>query len=287
MKKQSLGRGLGAILGEIEETYTKEISNQVNNFSKINLDDIKPNPFQPRKKFDKNSLQELSKSIQEHGQIQPILIAKDQEHFVIIAGERRYRAIKLLNQKTINAIIVDYDIQKLQELSIIENIQREDLNPIELALSYKQLIDTHKLTQDELSERLNKSRTLITNTLRLLKLSDYVKQMVIDAKISAGHAKIIVSLDDKEQKIITDTIIGQNLSVRATEELVLKMKNYKSVDKQKQKEIDNFKIEKTLAKEFLKRFKKFGINAKVSSNKITIDINSISDTQTILDLLKS
>ena len=230
----ALGRGLGDILSEVEEAYEKDLS-ELDSFDleaqgarveEIDISTITPNPFQPRKHFDKNALEELSHSIIEHGLLQPIVVIEKEEGYLLIAGERRLRAHKLANIDTIKAIIADAGIDdvKLRELALLENIQRENLNAIELANSYAELIDVHKITHDELSSVVHKSRSQITNTMRLLTLSTYVQEQLIKNKISQGHAKILVGLDDSKQKVIINSIIGQKLSVRDTEKLI---KNYK------------------------------------------------------------
>ena len=192
-----LGRGLGDILGEIDEAYEKEIINSSkDNIYEIDIENIKLNPYQPRKEFDENSLKELANSIKQHGLLQPIIVKKEQDDFVLLAGERRVRASKIAKLDTIKAIITDVDIEKFRELAIIENIQREDLNPIDFAISLEALLKEYNLTHEELSNRLNKSRTQITNTLRLLNLSDYVKDKLIKKDISVGHAKLLINLDN-------------------------------------------------------------------------------------------
>jgi len=230
----ALGRGLGAILSEVEEAYEKDLST-IDNFEleaqgarveEIHVEAVSPNPFQPRKHFDEVSLRELSESIAEHGLLQPIVVIEKEEGYLLIAGERRLRAHKLAKIDTIKAIIADADIDdiKLRELALLENIQRENLNAIELANSYAELIEEHKITHDELSSIVHKSRTQITNTMRLLSLSLYAQEQLVKRKISQGHAKVLIGLDDKRQKILIDSIIGQKLSVRDTENMV---KNYK------------------------------------------------------------
>ncbi|MCD6212090.1 MAG: ParB/RepB/Spo0J family partition protein [Sulfurovum sp.] len=233
----ALGRGLGDILSEVEEAYEKDLSG-INSFEleqagerveEIRVDAITANPFQPRKHFDEKSLQELSDSVKEHGLLQPIIVIEKEDGYLLIAGERRLRAHKLAKLTTIKAIIADVDIDeiKLRELSLLENIQREDLNSIELANSYAELIEVHKITHDELSGIVHKSRSQITNTMRLLNLSSYAQKKIVYGKISQGHAKILVGLDEKKQKIVIDSIIGQKLSVRDAEKMV---KRYKDVD---------------------------------------------------------
>ncbi len=231
----ALGRGLGEILSEVEEAYEKDLS-ELDNFeleaqgariAEISVEAISPNPFQPRKHFKEEALKELSHSIQEHGLLQPIVVIEKEEGYLLIAGERRLRAHKLAKLETIKAIIADASIDdiKLRELALLENIQRENLNAIELANSYAELIEVHKITHDELSSIVHKSRSQITNTMRLLLLSKYAQDTLIAGKISQGHAKVLVGIDDKKQKIVIDSIIGQKLSVRETEQII---KGYKS-----------------------------------------------------------
>jgi len=231
----ALGRGLEDILLEVEEAYERDLSSvdsfdleaQGVHIESIAVKDISPNPFQPRKHFDEKALQELSGSIAKHGLLQPIVVIEKENGYLLVAGERRLRAHELANITSIKAIIADVDIDevRLRELSLIENIQREDLNAIELANSYAELIDVHKITHDELSLIVYKSRSQITNTMRLLTLSSYVQKHLIDGDISQGHAKVLVGIDEKKQKRIIDSIIGQKLSVRDAEKIA---KSYKS-----------------------------------------------------------
>ena len=228
VKKSALGRGLGAILDDVENAYAKELeSGKKDLVLEIEIDKIKPNPYQPRKKFDENALKELSESIARHGLIQPIIVVAKNDEYMLIAGERRFRATKLLGEKYIKAIVADFGSQNLRELALIENIQRENLNPIELANSYKELIDEYKITQEELAGIIKKSRVQITNTLRLLSLTSEVQNAISEDKISQGHAKVIVGLDEKDQILVLNTITGQKLSVRETENLVKKIKDKK------------------------------------------------------------
>jgi len=230
----ALGRGLGDILFEVEEAYEKDLS-EVGGFKleaqgarveDLLVEEISPNPYQPRKHFDKEALKELSASIKEHGLLQPIVVIEKEDGFLLIAGERRLRAHKLANLTQIKAIIADVEIDeiRLRELALIENIQREDLNAIELAHSYAELIEVHKITHDKLSTVLHKSRSQITNTMRLLSLGRYAQNAVVMSKISQGHAKVLVGLEEEKQKVIIESIIGQKLSVREVEKIV---KSYK------------------------------------------------------------
>jgi len=230
----ALGRGLGAILSEVEEAYEKDLSDidsfeleaQGARVEELSVESITANPFQPRKHFDEQALQELSQSITEHGLLQPIVVIEKEDGYLLIAGERRLRAHKLANLTIIKAIIADADIDdiKLRELALLENIQRENLNAIELANSYAELIEVHEITHDELSAIVHKSRSQITNTMRLLSLGKYAQESVVSGKISQGHAKVLVGLDEKKQKVMVDSVSGQKLSVRETENMV---KNHK------------------------------------------------------------
>jgi len=235
-KKSGLGRGLGAILDDISSTYENQYNEAVSNgnapdsVAEIEIDLIEPNPYQPRKHFDKDKLQELSDSILKHGLLQPIVVILHENRYILIAGERRLRASKLANLDSIKAIVADIELDeiRLRELALIENIQRENLNAIELANSYKELIEVHNITHDDLSNIVNKSRSQITNTLRLLNLDTYAQQAIIENKLSQGHAKILVSLPKEKQKILVDTIVGQKLSVREVEAMVKKIKDNKT-----------------------------------------------------------
>ena len=196
-KKGGLGRGLNSILLDVENSFSKELENSV---LEIEISQISPNSFQPRKIFDENALKELSESIKAHGLLQPIIVTQKEDGYMLIAGERRLRATKLLGQSKIRAIVADFADKNLRELALIENIQREDLNPIELANSYKELINEYKITQEELGNIVKKSRPVITNTMRLLNLSDFTQQALIDGKISVGHAKVMLGFDKKDEK---------------------------------------------------------------------------------------
>ena len=190
----------------------------------VKISSVEPNVNQPRKQFDEDALLELSESIKQYGVLQPLLVSDKKDYYEIIAGERRWRAAKLAGLKEIPVIVKEFSEQELVEISLIENIQREDLNPIEEAMAYKRLIDEFHLKQDEIAERVGKSRTAVTNAMRLLKLSEKVQQMLIDEMITAGHARAILSIADKEkQESIAMKIFDEKLSVRETEALVKRM----------------------------------------------------------------
>ncbi len=278
--KKRLGRGLSAILEDVELAYKQEIDENEEKIKEIPLDLISPNPYQPRKYFDEKSLSELSESIKKYGLLQPIIVVKKNNGYMLIAGERRYRAAKMAGFSEIKAIVADFENENLRELALIENIQREDLNPIELAKSYKELIEEHKITQEELADIIHKSRTQITNTLRLLTLSKEVMELVASGALSQGHAKVLVGLDEESQKVVADTILGQKLSVRETERLVQNIKNPKKESKTK------ISIDKSILKKTVDILKKRGFSAKFSSDKLTVKFSCKEEIEKFLNLLE-
>ncbi len=267
MKSQKLGRGLDALLGEMDEAYENEGS-QRDEILEISLKEIRPNPFQPRKAFDEKSLMELAESIKTDGLLQPIVVTEDIDGYVLIAGERRLRASKLAKLKDIRAIVLNSDEQKMRQFALIENIQREELNAIELAEAYSELIKLHEITHEELSTKIYKSRTHITNTLRLLQLSQKTQKALLEKKISAGHAKILVGIDDKQQQVMVNSIIGQKLSVREVESMV---KNLRETKHTKVVPLPRDFYELTEVKE---KFNLFGFKSKVSKNKLTLEFDN-------------
>lgn len=277
----ALGRGLGELLGEVEVAYGKSTDTaQAKQETKIKISKIKTNPNQPRKIFDEEKLKELADSILNHGLIQPIAVKKnDDDSYTLISGERRLRAHKLLEKELIEAVILDVEDLKLRELALIENIQRDDLNVIELGYSYAQLINEHNITHEELANRISKSRSLITNTLRLLQLSSYVQQLLANDKITAGHAKVMLNLTDEEQKIVSDTIIGQKLSVRETENLVKNLKAETKPTKLKKSLKNDFNYEPLNG--LLDNLKKNDLKAKLDKNILKIEIKSQDDIELI------
>jgi len=277
----ALGRGLSEILGEVEAAYENNIDNR-NLVKDIEIDRIEPNPYQPRKIFDEEKLEELSRSIITHGLLQPVVVIKRLNKYILIAGERRFRASKLANLDTIKAIILDIDEKKLREYALIENIQRDDLNILEVAYSYAGLINEYNMTHEELSNMVFKSRSSITNTLRLLTLSVYTQQLISANKITQGHAKLLVGLKEEEQRQIVDSIVGQRLSVRETETLVKNLKE-KNVSEQFQqaKSIENkFNFKKF--DNVITKLKNQNIDMKIHKNNIKITINSQEDIENIL-----
>lgn len=288
---KGLGRGLDAMIPptvskpvEGKSTEKKEAAAS-GTYVKITM--VEPNREQPRKTFDEDKLLELADSIKQHGLIQPIIVQDRKDHYEIIAGERRWRASKLAGLKEIPVIIKNYTEQEIMEVSLIENIQRDDLNPIEEALAYKRLLTEFNLKQDELAEKVSKSRTAVTNSMRLLKLSDDVQQMVIDEMISTGHARALLAIEDPEiQYTYAQKIFDEKLSVRDVEKLVKNLdKPEKPKKEKKEKNIDFIyqDIEEKL---------KTSLGTKVNvlpkengSGKIEIEFYSHEELDRILDLL--
>lgn len=282
-KKFGLGKGLGALIPEenVEERSTNK--EEVNNLININL--IKANEDQPRKSFDEEKIIQLSESIKEHGVIQPIILKKDGETYSIVAGERRWRAAKIAGVKDIPAIVMELSDKEILEISLIENIQRQDLNPIEEAIAYKKLIDEFHLTQEQLSNRVGKSRTSITNCLRLLNLDKRVQDYLIDGVITEGHGRAILSVEDKElQYKLAQSIIDEGLSVREVERLIKSIITEKKNTKPKIKDLNPHYID---IKDKLESL--FGTKVllmdKRNKGKIEIEYYSQEDLQRILDIL--
>ena len=240
-KRMALGKGADALLRNINGTNTaideavdKNIDDNANKKAgelmvKISL--VEPNRNQPRKMFDKDSLDELTKSVKQYGVLQPIIVKKIGNRYEIVAGERRWRAAQAAGLSEVPVVVRDYDDQKAKEIAIIENIQRTDLNPIEEALAYKSLIEEYNLTQEELSDKVSKNRSTITNSLRLLKLSKNIQQYMIDGQISSGHARALLSLEDEgKRELLALDIMKRNLSVRDTEKAAKALSKKKNVD---------------------------------------------------------
>ena len=218
------------VVKEVVKEVIKEVKVPVPGDTMMKISDIEPNREQPRKNFDKEALQELADSIKQFGIIQPIVVQKKDDYYEIIAGERRWRAAKLAKLKEVPVIIKEYSNREVMEIALIENIQRKDLNPIEEALAYKSLIDEYSLKQEELANRVSKSRTAIANSMRLLKLTDSVQNMLINDEISMGHARALLTLEQEDLQIeAAKTIVSKELSVRDTEKLVKSILNPKQV----------------------------------------------------------
>ena len=240
-KRMALGKGADALLRNINGTNTaideavdKNIDDNTNKKAgelmvKISL--VEPNRNQPRKMFDKDSLDELTKSVKQYGVLQPIIVKKIGNRYEIVAGERRWRAAQAAGLSEVPVVVRDYDDQKAKEIAVIENIQRTDLNPIEEALAYKSLIEEYNLTQEELSDKVSKNRSTITNSLRLLKLSKNIQQYMIDGQISSGHARALLSLEDEgKRELLALDIMKRSLSVRDTEKAAKALSKKKNVE---------------------------------------------------------
>ena len=291
MAKRGLGKGLDTLISaEAVKPMMKEETGQAETLVKITK--VEPNREQPRKTFDEDTLQELADSIKQFGLLQPILVQDRKDYYEIIAGERRWRAAKLAGLKEVPVIIRNYTEQEIMEISLIENIQREDLNPIEEAIAYKRLIEEFNLKQDEVAERVSKSRTTITNSMRLLKLCDYVRQMIIDDKLTTGHARALIPIKDEEQqKQIAERIFDEKLSVREVEKIVKGILN-PSKEKPKKEEIAQSiqyiyeDIEKKL-EEKLSRKVEISAIGKDGSGKIEIEFYSNDDLDRLIDALSN
>ncbi|MEY8411966.1 ParB/RepB/Spo0J family partition protein [Lachnospiraceae bacterium 62-26] len=297
VKKKGLGKGLDSLIPDNRGTKTVESESQPksepeseNNSGeqtmKINI--VEPNREQPRKKFEEDGLLELADSIRQFGILQPLLVRKRKDYYEIIAGERRWRAAKIAGLKEIPVIIKDYTEQEIVEIGLIENIQRENLNPIEEAMAFKRLLEEFNLKQDEVAERVSKSRAAVTNSMRLLKLNENVQQMIIDDMITTGHARALLAIDDKEQQyILANKIFDEKLSVRETEKLIKDIKNPKK--SKEKKTVENAFIFKS----FEDKMKEV-IGTKVSiaskgngKGKIEIEYYSDSELERVFDMIMS
>ena len=252
----------------------------------MKINEVEPNRDQPRKNFDEDALLELSDSIKQFGVLQPLLVRKRKDYYEIIAGERRWRAAKLAGVKEVPVIEKEYTDQEILEIGLIENIQRENLNPIEEAIAYKRLLEEFKLKQDEVAERVSKSRTAVTNSMRLLKLSDKVQQMIIDDMISTGHARALLAIEDEEQQyMLANKIFDEKLSVRETEKLVKALKNPKK--EEKKPEVENQFVYTNLEEQMKSLIgTKVSVHAKANGKgKIEIEYYSPDDLERIYELL--
>lgn len=291
VRKAGLGRGLDSLIPEHsirKKTENNEQKPEKKDFL-LKITDIEPNREQPRKNFDEDALLELSESIKQFGIIQPLIVQKKGNHYEIIAGERRWRAAKMAGLKEVPAIIKNYTEREILEIALIENIQRENLNPIEEARAYKKLLTEFHLKQDEVAERVSKSRTAVTNSMRLLKLDERVQQMVIDEMITTGHARALISIEDKELQFqMANQIFDNKLSVRETEKLVKKLGEEKEEVK-KEKEPDKNIIYHNLeekVKEILGTKVQIS-HKKNNTGKIEIEYYSNDELERIIELLES
>lgn len=298
--KKGLGKGLDSLIADKvnikqETKKTKENkpeSEHPADAVMMDINKVEPNREQPRKKFDEDALLELAESIKQFGVLQPLLVQERDSYYEIIAGERRWRAAKLAGVKEIPVIIKKLTEQEIMEISLIENIQREDLNPIEEALAYKRLLTEFHLKQDEVAERVSKSRTAVTNAMRLLKLNEKVQQMVIDEMLTTGHARALLGIEDQEkQYVIAQKIFDEKLSVRDTEKLVKNIQNEKKNKKEEPAKIDP-KLE-AIYNDLEEQMKGI-LGTKVSINprdakkgKLEIEYYSQDELDRIIDLIRT
>ena len=297
IKKKGLGKGLDSLIPDNKSmksvTSEKTVESKEDAAAKsgvqvMKINEVEPNRDQPRKNFDEDALLELSDSIKQFGVLQPLLVRKRKDYYEIIAGERRWRAAKLAGVKEVPVIEKEYTDQEILEIGLIENIQRENLNPIEEAIAYKRLLEEFNLKQDEVAERVSKSRTAVTNSMRLLKLSDKVQQMIIDDMISTGHARALLAIDDPElQYTLTNKIFDEKLSVRETEKLVKEIKNPKKP--KEKKPVANSFIYQDLEE---KMKSVFGTKVSIASKgkgkgKIEIEYYSDDELEHLFDMMMS
>ncbi len=305
MSKRGLGKGLDALIPETgrdaeksnsenEIEVVKEVIKEViKEVDTVDINKIEPNKFQPRKFFNEDSMQELADSIKQHGLIEPLIVQKNEEDFYsIIAGERRWRAAKIAGLKNVPVIVKDYTSQQAMEVALIENLQREDLNPIEEAEAFNKLIMDYNLKQDELAEKVCKSRVAITNSLRLLKLDERVKNMIIEDKIKSGHARVLLAIEDgNEQYNIAIKVFDEKLSVRETEHLVKMLNNEKATKKAEENKANS--QEELIYKQYEEKLKlvmgtKVNINRKSGGKgKIEIEYYSPEEFERIIDIMSN
>ena len=297
IKKKGLGKGLDSLIPDNKSmksvTSEKTVESKEDAAAKsgvqvMKINEVEPNRDQPRKNFDEDALLELSDSIKQFGVLQPLLVRKRKDYYEIIAGEGRWRAAKLAGVKEVPVIEKEYTDQEILEIGLIENIQRENLNPIEEAIAYKRLLEEFNLKQDEVAERVSKSRTAVTNSMRLLKLSDKVQQMIIDDMISTGHARALLAIDDPElQYTLANKIFDEKLSVRETEKLVKEIKNPKKP--KEKKPVANSFIYQDLEE---KMKSVFGTKVSIASKgkgkgKIEIEYYSDDELEHLFDMMMS
>lgn len=302
-QKSGLGKGIDSLIPssensgrvkkksatkEVVKEVIKEVVKEVPVETMLKISDIEPNREQPRKKFNQEALEELADSIKQYGIVQPLVVQKKDGYYEIIAGERRWRAAKLAKIKEVPAIIKEYSPQEVMEIALIENIQRQDLNPIEEAMAYKRLIDEYDLLQDEVAKKVSKSRSAVTNSMRLLKLNEKVQEMLIEEELSMGHARALLSIEDKNIQLkLAEEIVANKLSVRDTERLVKSVLNPK-----KTKEEDKNPEEEVIFNQIRQRLEgitgsKVKINRKSGNKgKIEIEYYSNDDLERLLELFE-
>lgn len=278
MKKSGLGKGLDSLISKKEDV-------DVSRETLIRISEIEPNKEQPRKLFDDDSLTELAESIKEHGVIQPIIVVKKQGFYRIVAGERRWRAAKIAGLNKIPVIIKEYDDKKVSEIALIENIQREGLNPIEEAEGINDLMTKHGITQENIAKIISKSRPYVTNSLRLLKLPEKVRILLAEGELSTGHARCLIGLAPQEKQIeIAEIIIENKMSVRETEEFIKKQDKIKPIKHKIKKDTAIYRIEQSLEERF--KVKIEIKNSPKNKGKIQISYNGLDELERIIELLK-
>lgn len=283
-KRKALGRGLEQLFNDeglkfdtIENSIIEEAKTN-DQIVEIDLSELRANPYQPRKNFDEEALNELASSIKEHGVFQPIIVKKSIKGYEIIAGERRFRASKLAGMQTIPAIVKDFSDEEMMQIALLENLQRENLTSIEEAKAYKSIIESMNITQDELAKKVGKSRSHVTNILGLLKLPASVQDMVLYNKLSMGHARVLSKLDDpKTIEDLAQRVITEDLSVRKLESLVYD--NEEKEVKTKKNTNNEYKYMENFLKE------KLGTNVKINNNKISIKFSNVQDLNRILEIM--
>ncbi|MDE5696190.1 MAG: ParB/RepB/Spo0J family partition protein [Lachnospiraceae bacterium] len=289
MAQRGLGKGLDSLIPASSNNESKEVKQAE---TMVKIAKVEPNRDQPRKNFDEDALQELADSIKQFGLLQPILVQDRKDYYEIIAGERRWRAAKIAGLKEVPVIIRNYTNQEIVEISLIENIQREDLNPIEEAMAYKRLLEEFHLKQDEVAERVSKSRTAVTNSMRLLKLCDSVQQMIIDDMLSTGHARALIPIEDEELQLqLAQRIFDEKLSVREVEKIVKGILKPESNKPKKEETPQNIQyiyqeIENRL-KERLSRKVEITSKGKNGTGKIEIEFYSNDDLDHLIESLSN
>lgn len=287
-KNKRLGAGLDTMIPRKKDSGKKDTGIDVNSLTEIDINKIEPNASQPRKKFNEDTLQELADSIKQHGLIEPLIVQESKNGFYeIIAGERRWRASRMAGVKQVPVVIKEYSSREVVEIALIENIQREDLNPIEEANAYKRLIEEFELKQDEVAESVGKSRTAITNFLRLLKLDERVQEMLVDEKIKNGHARALISLPKEQQYDAAMKVFDENLSARETESYVKKLLKGDTDTKPKKQSLEN-QAEFAQLEEQMKQVigSKVLINRKNNDKgKIEIEYYSKDELDRIVEML--
>jgi len=295
-KKRGLGGGVDNLIPDIGLEITREKKKETENVSRetlIPIIKIEPNRAQPRTRFDEDALQELADSIKQYGIIEPIVVQKRENHYEIIAGERRWRAAHLAGLKEVPVVVKEYSEDEIFTIALIENIQREDLNPIEEAVAYQKLIQELKLKQDEVAEKVSKSRTAITNSMRLLKLDQRVQQMLIDEMISEGHGRALLPITDSEEQFsLAMKVFDEKLSVRETEKLIKKVQEEKNAPK-KEPEVEETKDVSFVYKGLEEKLKRaLGTKVEIknkadNTGKIEIEYYSMDELERIVELMNS